>query len=507
MEENKTLNNETKTTKKAKKPKKFLAFLKSRQAKRGAVAITLTVIFVAVIIGLNVLTTLLTARYSSLSVDLTSNDVYKLTESATQQLAKLDKDVDVYVLTTEENLENSGGYYVQVNKLIREFEKASEHINLKYIDLATDPSFTSKYKDINWYNSSYLMLIEHDSNYLTVAPEDVFIYEQDTYTGEYTITGQKIEQATLTAILNVVTEEKVGVTFLEVNSEVDASAFKAMLSNNAYKVDTISLLSKDIPQDTEFVVIYAPTNDIDKKAYETLTKWLDNDGNYGHTLVYVPNSMVTNETPNIDMLLEEWDMAVEDGCIFEQDYEYMTNSAYPNFISRYAYENTDFTEQLPSTSIPVVLSYCAPIKVLNSGASSLLSSSESAVIYPPDADQSWTPDDADPQKISGAAIATHSNEENTKTSNVIVIGSFDALSKGTLESPSVNNSAYFINLFNTISQRDGITLTIEGKTLDSKELGITSAATSSIIIILVRYIIPVAVVVVGIVMWIRRRHK
>ena len=118
MEENKTLNNETKATKKAKKPKKFLAFLKSRQAKRGAVAITLTVIFVAVIIGLNVLTTLLTARYSSLSVDLTSNDVYKLTESATQQLAKLDKDVDVYVLTTEENLENSGGYYVQVNKLI-----------------------------------------------------------------------------------------------------------------------------------------------------------------------------------------------------------------------------------------------------------------------------------------------------------------------------------------------------------------------------------------------------
>ncbi len=505
MEEKKTTNNET--IERVKKPSKLLALLKSRQSKRGAVAIALTVIFIAVIVGLNVLTTVLTSKYSSLSVDLTSNDVYKLTDSSLEQLKKLDKDVDVYVLTTEENLENSGDYYVQVNKLIHEFEKACEHINLKYIDLATDPSFTSKYKDINWYNSTYLMLIEHDGNYLTVAPEDVFIYEQDTYTGEYTITGQKIEQATLTAILNVVTEEKVGVTFLEVNSEVDASAFKAMLSNNAYKVDTISLLSKDIPKDTEFVVIYAPTNDIDKNAYETLTKWLDNDGNYGHTLVYVPNSMVTNETPNLDMLLEEWDIAVEDGCIFEQDYEYMTNTAYPNFISRYAYDDSDFTENLSSTSIPVVLSYSSPIKVLNSGASSLLSSSESAVIYPPDADQSWNPDEEDPQKLSGAAISTHSNEDNTKTSNIIVIGSFDALSKGTLESPSVNNSAYFINLFNTISQRDGITLTIEGKTLDTQELGITSAATSSIIIILVRYLIPIAVVIVGIIMWVRRRHK
>ncbi len=491
-----------------KKQSKFVSFINSRQAKRGIIAIVLTVIFIAIVVGLNIVTTLLTAKYSSLNVDLTPSDVYKLTDDTVKQLEKLDKEVNVFVLTTEANLEAMGGYYVQVNMLIHEIDKASEFINLEYIDLASNPSFTSKYKDINWYSSTNLMLIEHGDNYLTVSPDDVFTYEQDSTTGEYQITGQKVEQATLTAILNVITEEKVGVAFLEVNTQVDNSTFKTMLSNNAYDVSEISLLSDEIPESCKFVVIFAPTNDIDKQAYDTLTKWLNNNGNYGHTLIYVPDSTIKIETPNIDTLLEEWNMALTDGWVFETNQQFMyLYTETPQLTTLYGYDSTDFTANLHSTSVPVIMDRCMPVEILNSGATSMLATSDAAVVLPFDADDSWTPDDAEPQKLIGAAISTQGNEDNTKSSNVIVIGSYASLSNYFLTLSSANNSTYFINLFNTLSERDDISITIEGKTLDKYELGIADASTANIIIILVRYIVPIAVVAVGIVMWIRRRHK
>ncbi len=505
IEKNLSLQVETKQ----KKTSKLLAFFKSRNAKRGSMAILLTVIFVAVVVGLNIVANLLTARFPILSSDLTQSNVYELTETSVEYVDKLEKDVTIYVLASEDTFESQGEYYVQVNKLLKDFDQHSSHINLKYIDLATNPTFTSSYPDINWTSKSYLMLIEHEKEYLAVAAEDVFSYDEEylSYYGEYVVNGQNVEQAVLTAILNVTSEEKTKITFLTGHGELDPTSLQSTLTNNAYETESVNLLNGKISKDSQFVILFAPTNDIDKDTYDTLVNWLYNDGDYGHTLLYVPNDSVTAETPNIDTLLEEWSMSISKNWIYETDTQNMTNSMYPNLISIYNYDETEFASGLRDTTIPVVLMYCMPIELLDTTATSLLSSSQNAVMMPLDADEDWNYKDEEPQTLTGAAITTKGNEDNTKSSNVIVFGSYGALSEAALSATSFNNSAYIINMFNTIADRDDITITIEGKSLDSSELGITSAFTSTFLAIIFRYLVPLAVVIVGIIMWLRRRHK
>lgn len=504
-----TMHSNDANTVKAKKPSKLIAFLKSRNAKRGSIAIALTVIFIAVIVGLNIVAKLLTERFPILSTDLTSSNVYELTDTSLEYLDELDKDVTIYALMDEKTLEAQGEYYVQANKLLHEFENHSKHIKLKYIDLASNPSFATSYPDINWTSTSYLLLIEYGDEYLAVANEDVFTYDQEylSYYGEYVINGQKIEQAVLTATLNITTDEKIAVTILSGHGELENPAIASVLSNNAYSVETVSLLNGEISKDSQFVIIYAPKNDIDKDTYDTLVDWLYNDGNYGHTLLYVPNDMVSVETPYIDTLLEEWNMSVSKNWVFETDVKYMTNSAYPNLMSIYNYEDTEFSSGIKDKSIPVVMMYCMPIDLLDTNVTSLLSTSDNAVKMPLDADESWDYNDEEPQKLCGAAISTQGNEEETKSSNVIVFGSYSALSESAFSVSSFNNSAYFVNLFNTIAQRDSINITIEGKSLENTELGITSLSTATLIGLLFFLVVPLAVIVVGIVVWLRRRHK
>ena len=102
---------------------------------------------------------------------------------------------------------------------------------------------------------------------------------------------------------------------------------------------------------------------------------------------------------------------------------------------------------------------------------------------------------------------TAGNEDETKSSNVIVFGSYAAFSQSALSTTSFNNSAYILNLFNTIADREDASITVEGKTLDAAELGITSSFTSTILAVIFRYLVPLAVVTVGIVKWLRRRHR
>ena len=55
-----------------KKPSKFGAFFTSKKTKRGGVALLLTIIFIAAVVGLNILATMLTNREftSSLTIRL-----------------------------------------------------------------------------------------------------------------------------------------------------------------------------------------------------------------------------------------------------------------------------------------------------------------------------------------------------------------------------------------------------------------------------------------------------
>ena len=72
---------------------------------------------------------------------------------------------------------------------------------------------------------------------------------------------------------------------------------------------------------------------------------------------------------------------------------------------------------------------------------------------------------------------------------------------------SFNNSAYLMNIVNTVCEKQDSGITIESKSLDNKELGITDVTTSGLLTIIFVAVVPIIVIIFGIFVWIRRRNK
>ena len=79
--------------------------------------------------------------------------------------------------------------------------------------------------------------------------------------------------------------------------------------------------------------------------------------------------------------------------------------------------------------------------------------------------------------------------------------------KDVLKVNSFNNSAYLMNIVNTVSDKQDSGITIESKSLDNKELGVTDITTSNLLTIIFIVVVPAIVLIIGIIVWIRRRNK
>ena len=484
-------------------------FFKARNTKRGAASIAVTILVIAAIVLLNIVTGTLSTRYS-LYADMTSNGAYRLQDATARFASTVEKDTDLYVLANENVFEGYGDYYVQANRLIRQLSESSGHINLKYIDLTTNPTFPAKYPDVDW-SKSHLCLVVCGDRYRIIDAEDMFDYELDSSTYTYVVTDQHIEQALASAIMNVTSDNLTKVSLLTGQQEEDMTPFVNLLTNNAYDVQTLDLVTGSIPYDSEFLIIYAPAVDIDEDMTDIINKWLDNNGQYGHHLIYFPSDKHdTAEYPNLNSIVESYGMSVSFGYIYETDPNYKASTLNTALCSRFLYAEDDntFTKDLPNPDIPVYLYYTMPIEITDSSAAKpLLTTSEKAFFGPmtDEVSEDFTPEYT---TLNGAAIGRKSDGGlDGSSSSVVVIGSYDALSEGFLKYNSYNNAAYFVNIFNTLSESESAGVIIEGKKLDSNQLGAGSTASVLFISVLVRWIIPFGVLAAGLIIFFIRRHR
>ena len=500
---------------KADKPKKvkkngggIKAFLKSRKARHGSVAVAVVAVVIALVVVLNIVVSLLVARFPNIVIDFTKDSSFALENDTVDYVSHIDKDITITVLTTEEKFEASGTYYIQANKLLEKMESASNgKIKLKYIDLSSNPSIAQQYPDADWTKNSNMMIVECGDQYRVLTVDDCFEYDQDYYAtyGTYYVTSSLVEQGVVTAILNVTTEDKVVVDMITGNQEQDTTAIKTLLQNNAYQVNEISLATGDLNAEARFAILYAPSVDLDEGAVEKLSKWLDNDGKYGRNLIYVPTEN-NIETPNLDSLLNEWGMQVNQGYVYETNTNRLVSNSSPYIFT---VDYTDYYKTgLKNPNIPVVTLFARSVSLTDTSVShALLTTSEASGIYPVDADESWSyQEGVKGEALNIAAEGVKSNTDNS-SSRVIVFGSFSMFTSDIMAYNSFNNSGYFMNMINTLADKDDAGITIEGKSMEDAELGITDATTKNAMFVVFVILVPVAVLVTGIVMWLRRRNR
>ncbi|MBQ2943920.1 MAG: GldG family protein [Ruminococcus sp.] len=482
------------------------------------------IIFLLIFAGVNVFATFLVKRFPSLELDFTSSGAYSLNTTTEEYVEYMDVEVNIKVLMEEESLlsiDSTYGY--QVNQLLRELSKYKK-VNLEYVNIEaiSMKAMSEKYPDVNWSSADNLLIVEDKATgkYECLGIYDVFAA---TYDQEYNIsfTGQYLEQCVLSSIQKITSDKIVKIALSTGNGEFfnensDLSSYCAylpiVLEDNAYEIERVNLLSQSPSEDTDIIIMMAPSVDLTTEAVDNLSLWLSNNGNYGRTLVYVPFDHKEAETPNIDLMLEQWGMKVKEGYISENDLSkglaMMGDDS--KMYSMMDYAEQTYTEGLADKSLSVLMPYCMPVEILDENmAKPLLQSSSMADVVIPSKEDATelNYEYSNGQPLNAAVISTKTND-NEESSQIVVWGSYDGLSDRwtySAYSSNFNNTAYFINLLNILTDNDAMIL-VESVDVGGQSIIVTSAQQITVFALFV-IVIPVALVVIGLIIWNKRRHR
>lgn len=481
---------------KAEKPSK-------RSLKRGALSAAFTILFIAAVVVVNVIVWVISDRVS-MSADLTAADIYTLDETTEKYLAEtLSSDVEITVLNTEQAFENQDAAYKQVSEILKKMAMQSGHISVRFLNINQNPNYTSKFKGETLAEDYIVFECEKTGRYKIISPYDYFSFNE-AYMQQYNafiIENSHIEQEAVSALMYTTSEQLVRVAFAEGYDECEGSeALKQLLTNSGYEVEALPLsTTPEISADFDFVVLYAPRIDIDKEQLAKLDRFLYNGGEHGKNVVYFASTRQP-QTPNIDEFLSDHGLKVGYDAVGQSDESYLISAA-----TAYAHLqqicDTQYTKNVYGSRLLTYGIELRPVYALDNNSTVLMRSFDGAFLFPLDTEKAkdYDYDKAEHGVFNSVVISESSG------SRVCAVGAEYLASSAVMSYTNSNNADFFVGMFDHISGRElGVTIKPKAMLPAVFEMSVKTANIFSIVLCVV---IPAAVIALGIVIWLRRRHR
>lgn len=286
------------------KAEKKVPFYKTRKFKYGSASTALTIVFVAVVVIINIIFSLLADTYSW-RLDTTSYDLYTLSDQTKQIVESLAKEdtIELMILSAEDE------YYPDIKETVKRFANLSDKIELNYVDPNVNPNVLKEYEEYNAVAGCIVM--KSNKRIRAISVEELAV-QNDNGSIVY-----KTEEALCTAI-NYVTQEEVPlVYFLNGRGESGYEALMSLVTQKGADVQEVQLNQlKEFDPSARCVVLCGPTEDYLPSEIRRLQDFLANDYNYERNLMYFTNPG-TKELPNLKAFLAEWGIKVNNNLILE----------------------------------------------------------------------------------------------------------------------------------------------------------------------------------------------
>lgn len=480
-----------------------------RKLKFGTFATAFTVIFIAAIVIVNVIATALVERFP-LEIDLTKEGLFEISDTTKDYVKTLNKDVRITILADESSFAGVNDYYSQANEVIKTYGKLTDRIKVDYVNVVKNPGFVSQYPDLSLQSGNILVTCGEKSKVLTAY--DLF-NTQTSYTGSASITSSRAEEAVTSAIMNVVSEKSYKVAVLSGHDETELPVLTSLLEQNTYEVDSVHLAVSEIPEDTNIVVICAPLRDYTEDEIRILEKFLDNGTLYGKNLLYIADPTQPS-LPNLELFLSDWGVNVESGVVYETNVNNVISMNPYYAIAQYVSSDATqkYTEKFATRSYPAAMPSARPLSVAfeakgSRSVTTLLQFSAESGVAPVDAEEGFSfSENVRNETIPALVLATQLRYDQLDAleSHVAVFSSSSFFSTSLLQSTSFSNGDYLVNLLGQmVDKEEGVE--IVPKNIDTTYISFTQGQVYGIAVAFV-IVLPLAVLVIGVVVWVRRRH-
>lgn len=460
----------------------------------GAYSSITVVIGIVLAVVVNFIAAKVPTKYTSF--DVTSNKLYTITDQTKEMLAGLQEDINLYVISAESSVDTN------LQQTLNCYESESEHVKVSYVDPLVNPKFASQYTTGNLTQNS--IIVESDKRYKVISYNDLYETEIDYTTYSQSITGYDAEGQITSAISYCTSDDMPKIYMIAGHNEYTLdSGFTTAIEKENIEYETISLMDYDtIPEDAECIVIHAPETDFSADDADKVIAYLNNGGKALITTEYVGNSL-----PNFERIMENFGLSIQQGYVVDSNAgNYYQTPIYllPNV------EYADETSGLTGSYTYVFAPYAQGIAVPESDTddityTKLLTGSDSSIVKKNV--QSTSTFEKEEGDLDGP-VCIGVKAEKTLDSGSATLYLFSCAQLFTDNADSAvsgNNKVLFSNIMSTVANHE-VSVSIPVKSYDVENLTASSSDMylfETIVVVLV----PLALIICGLVIWLKRRKK
>ncbi len=490
--------------------------IKTNRFRRGSTAAVITALVICFAVLLNIVAIAVTDRFAAFSPDLTKNHIYSLSDVTIDLLEKLDVRVEIDILASESSCEFTSadddpyGHIPMATELIKRYEKYSDNVRVEFIDLNTDPWFLDLIPDYRDSVSDYSIVVRSEyrtrvTSFYEMLPSLSGSVETDSTSIDL---ASSLTESVLSSLIKTVSMD-VNPSVAYVDALMGGDAVDYLL--NALELNGYDILySADfafgydpIPEDADMVIIAAPEYDITAAGLDQLSAFLENSGKYGKTVLILTSPYMA-EMPNLSALTEEWGIVLTRNVVHEGDASSVIPTCTDDMFYSTYYSAEYISSDITSEYAPVAgaLELQIPRDTFGDFAvNTILSSSAQGYTLSADGTRS------EPGYKSIMAQSTLYAEDldgNTMRSDVIV-APVALCADQFFGSKAYSNFDLMMKICN---ERCGIkdeNLNISAVSLTAVDFSIDSTDVT-VLTVIFGYVVPIALAVLGAVVYLRRRR-
>ena len=295
---------------------------------------------------------------------------------------------------------------------------------------------------------------------------------------------------------------------------METSSLERLLSTNNFEPVTFNMLTDEIPEDTQVIVIGAPSTDYTVEEIAKLDAFLNDETKEMNRTLFITFYPAQEELPNLSTFLAEWGMEVSRDVIGEND----SSRSLGDFISIFSNLNTDevvFNDENTDYGY-VITPYSVPINVLFDGRADvstyvLAQTSDQAFLIGPNApiDEARSHTGTYNTIVMGQKYFNNVNgSSNLYRANVIVSGSMPMFTSTFLNSSAYGNQQYTLDMmrYATGTTDSNMGVYVQPVQMNAQDITLTGYSVVWLGLGVFTFLPFIVLMIAAIVVYVKRRH-
>ena len=475
--------------------KKLIGTISKKHIKNGSYTMVMSVIFIAVVIVINMIVSTIPSKYSE--IDISSQKLYSIGDETKKMLKDLEKDVTIYQIA------QSGSEDENISNLLKKYEDESKHIKVEQKDPVVNPKFVSQYTSDDLSANSLIVVcgdrnkvIDYNNIYETSIDYQTYSSQTTGFDGE----GQ------ITSAIGYVTSENLPALYtVEGHGEKDMdSSIKEDIEKANMDIKSLNLLTEgSVPDDADCLFIDSPSTDFSSDEKDAIIEYLENGGK-----AIIFSDYTTEDMPNFDAILENYGVQRTEGVVFEGDNQHYAMQM-PYYLVP-TINSTDASSETASAGYYVLAPYAQGIKQLDDvrdtvKIESILTTSDQAYSKTDLNSKTIEKEDGDVEGPFDLGVSITESLDDDKETQIVYYSTSNLMDSQTNQMVSGGNEKLIMESLKWMTDtEESASVSIPSKSLEVSYLTITDydAAFWKICTIA---LIPGIFLVIGFVVWIKRR--